>query len=363
MAGFPAKPGEIEVFINAYTAAVPYASASLNGYLYGLDTLARAELAYYQGDLNKAEQFARQAVYQSREKKQYEVENRALFYLMRICIHTGNIPECRDIMRQMEAQLENPDYISRYTIHDIIMGRFYTRLGLTGRIAPWLKMENKEGELNILFRGFDTLVKARYLFSEKDYASALKILEEEKHRGNLGSFLLGMLEISALEAITRYKLDDREGAFAALEQAYEASSPNSLDMPFIELGANMYTLVNTIIKARTEENTAPIAEKIPLDWLRDIRRKASAYAKTLSLAAAEYESRDGSGPEDFSDHELAVLNNLAEGFTGEQIAANMKISVKMVNSAVRTLYTKLGAANRADAVRIAAAKGLLKGED
>jgi hypothetical protein len=77
--GYPAGPGEIESFINSYSAAVPYASASLGGYLYGSDTLVRAELAYNQGDLNKAEQFARQAVYQSREKRQYEVENRALF--------------------------------------------------------------------------------------------------------------------------------------------------------------------------------------------------------------------------------------------------------------------------------------------
>jgi DNA-binding CsgD family transcriptional regulator len=37
----------------------------------------------------------------------------------------------------------------------------------------------------------------------------------------------------------------------------------------------------------------------------------------------------------------------------------MKISLQMVKSTIRSLYNKLRATNRADAVRIAAAKGLL----
>jgi DNA-binding CsgD family transcriptional regulator len=38
----------------------------------------------------------------------------------------------------------------------------------------------------------------------------------------------------------------------------------------------------------------------------------------------------------------------------------MKISIGMVKSAIRSVCFKLGAVNRADAVRIAAVKGLLK---
>jgi LuxR family maltose regulon positive regulatory protein len=353
--GLPSGPGEIEGFINSYAAAVPYASGSLGGYLYGTDTLARAELAYYRGDLNRAEQFARQAVYQGREKKQYEVENRALFYLMRIGIHRGDVAEIRDLERQMEAQLEIPEYLNRYTLHDIIMGRFYTRLGLTEKIAPWLRTENEEGELNVLFRNFDTLVKARYLFAEKNYPLVLTALEEEKTRGDLGSFLLGFLEMAALEAITRYQLGDREGAFRALQGAYEAAVPNALDMPFIELGEHMFSLVNALLKA------GPEGGGIPRDWLHSIRRGASAYAKKRSLVAAQYSGRDAAAAPAFSAWELTILNSLSQGRTAEEIAAGMKISVKMVKSAIRSLYTKLGAANRAGAIRAATEKNLLTG--
>jgi LuxR family maltose regulon positive regulatory protein len=368
-AGFPAGTGEVEDFIDSYAAAVPYASASLNGYLYGVDTLSRAELAYYQGDLNRAEQFARRAVFQGREKKQYEVENRALFYLMRIGIHRGEVAGIRDLERQLEAQLEIPEYLNRYTIHDIIMGRFYTRLGLTEKIAPWLRTENEEGELNVLFRGFDTLVKARCLFAEKDYPAALKALEEEKARGDLGSFLLGMLEMTALEAIIRYQLGSKEEAFEVLKSAYHAARPNALDMPFIELGEYMYNLVNALLKARSEEpsdgngipsgNGGNNGREIPQDWLFGIRRKASAYAKKRSLVADQYAGRETADSSEFSEWELDVLSSLSQGRTGEEIAVAMKIPVKMIKSVIRSLYTKLGAVNRADAVRVATARGLL----
>ncbi|MDR1576197.1 MAG: LuxR C-terminal-related transcriptional regulator [Treponema sp.] len=364
--GFPAEGGEIDAFLNCYAASVQYVSVSMNGYLYGADTLARAELAYYQGDLNKAELFARQAVYQCREKKQYELENRALFYLLRIAVHTGNTANLQDLQKQMEALLEKDAYLNRYTIHDILMGRFYTRLGLIEKIAPWLRTEHKD-EMNILFRGFDSLVKARCLFAEKNYPDVLKTLEEEHVRGGLGRLLLGRLEMTALEAVTRFKLGDREGAFAALEQAYGAAAPNNLDTPFIELGENMYNLINAVLKSGSGEKPdgKTACALIKREWLRAIREKASAYAKNLSLAADRCSGRNApsvtedQGKPCISGHEKAILSLLSQGRTEKEIAGEMKISPQMVKSAVRSLYVKLGASNRADAVRIAAEKGLL----
>ncbi|MDR0584162.1 MAG: LuxR C-terminal-related transcriptional regulator [Treponema sp.] len=360
--GFPVESGEIDLFLNCYAASVQYVSVSMNGYLYGADTLARAELAYYQGDLNKAEQFSRQAVYQGRKEKQYEVESRALLFLMRISIHTGNIAGIQDLQKRMEAQLEIKEYLNRYTIHDIIMGRFYIRLGLIEKIAPWLRTEHK-AEMNVLFRNLDTLIEALCLFSEKKYPAVLKALEEEKERPDTGRFLLGLLEMTALEAVTRFKLGDREGAFIALEQAYNAAAPYKLEMPFIDLGENMYNLINAVLKSGSGEKTE--CAGIGRDWLRVIREKTSAYAKKLSFVADRYSGRDAPAiaedrsDSDISGHEKAILSLLSQGRTEKEIAGEMKISPQMVKSAIRSLYVKLGAANRAGAVRIAAEKGLL----
>jgi LuxR family maltose regulon positive regulatory protein len=372
--GFPAEPGEIDAYLEACSATVPYASASLGGYFSGADILARSELAYYQGDLNKAEQFARQAAFQGRENRQYEVENRALFYLMRISLHKGEVADIRELERQMKTLLEKGEYLNRYIIYDIIMGRLYVRLDLVKKIAPWLRKEHEEGELNVLFRGFDTLIKVWCLLVEKNYPAALQTLELEQARGELGSFLLGFLEMTVMEAVIRHQIGDRGGAFRALKKAYDAARPNAIVMPFIELGEPMHSLVNAVLKIPSETGKAAGcstdgaaggtaettgADEISRDWLYAIRRDASAYEKKRSLVAAQYSGRDNLLHRNLSEHELDILNRLSQGRTVEEIAREMNISDNMVKSVIRSLYSALGAANRADAIRIATAKGLL----
>jgi DNA-binding CsgD family transcriptional regulator len=280
----------------------------------------------------------------------------------RISIHTGNTAGLQDLQKQLEAQLEINEYLNRYTIHDIIMGRLYTRLGLIEKIAPWLKAEHKE-ERNVLFHGFDTMVRVCWLFAEKNHPEALKVLEEEKIQGDLGCFLLGFLEMTALDAITRYKTGDREGAFATLEQTYTAAAPNKLDMPFIERGEHMSGLISAVLKSGSGEKAD--CAGIRRDWIRTIREKASAYAKKISLVTDWYLGRntpaitDNREEPDISGHEKAILRLLSQGRTEKEIIEEMKISLQMVKSTIRSLYIKLRAANRADTVRIAVAKGLL----
>ncbi|MDR1505835.1 MAG: LuxR C-terminal-related transcriptional regulator, partial [Treponema sp.] len=363
LVGISATPEEGMAFMHSCTAAAAYTSVSLSGYLYGTDALAYSDLAYYQGDLNKAEQFARKAAYRGREKNQNEVETCALFYLMRLNIHKGDVAGIREMEGQLRSQLEKSDYVNRYNIHDVIMGRFYIRLGLVEKIAPWLRMEREEGELNVLSRGLDALIRARCMVVEKNYPEALRILEKERTEGDLESFLVGFLEMTALEAVIRHRNGDREGAIAALKRAYDAGQSLGFVMPFIELGEYMHDLTGAVLKGHSEDPAKAEISGIPRDWLQTIRRDASAYAKKRSLVAAQYSGRETPLPQDFSQYELSILSSLAQGRTSEEIAATMHVPVKMVKSAIRRLYISLGAANRADAVRNATEKGLLTGID
>jgi LuxR family maltose regulon positive regulatory protein len=351
--GAPAEPGEIERSIKALTLAVPYASSALNGFLYGTDSLASAELAYYRGDLINAEKFARQAVYQGREKKQYEVENRGLFYLIRICIHTGNFTEIRELERQLEVQLEISDYYNRYVIYDIIMGRFYARIGLIDKVASWLRDTVDAGELNGLFGDFDVLIKAQCFFIEKKYLSALHILEEEKKRNNLGSFLLGKLEMAVLEAAARYHLGEEEQALAVLEEAYTMAAPNALDMPFIERGEDMRLLAGAIL---AREGSPARCGRIPRPWLENIRSRSSAYSKQVSLVLEQYREEKQAEQKAavyLTRREREVLTGLARGLKRENIARETGLSLNAIKVIIRDIYRKLGAVNRADAIRIA----------
>jgi LuxR family maltose regulon positive regulatory protein len=352
--GAPAGPGEMEAFIAALNLAVPFAADTLNGFLSGADNLGRAELAYYQGDLSRAEQFARQAAYQGREKKQYEIENYSLLYLLRICVHTGSFAEIKNLERQVEAQLEIPEFFNSHAIHDVVMGRFYIRIGLVEKVAPWLREPVEEAELNGMIRGFDVLIKARCFFAEKNYPAMLQVLEEEAVRGDLGAFILGKLEIMALEAAARYHLGETETALDILEAAYLTAAPQGLDMPFIELEDEMRILAGAALGRKSG--------RIPRSWLEKIRNKASAYGRQAALAAEYYRTRElrEQKPRVYlTRQERAVLSGLSRGLNREDIAAEAGLSLSSVKTTIRGVYAKLGAVNRADAIRIAGLWGIV----
>jgi LuxR family maltose regulon positive regulatory protein len=56
---------------------------------------------------------------------------------------------------------------------------------------------------------------------------------------------------------------------------------------------------------------------------------------------------------------MEVLLGLSQGMTREEIAGLASLSANTVKSITRSVYNKLGAVNRADAVRIAVSLGLV----
>ncbi|MDR1571100.1 MAG: LuxR C-terminal-related transcriptional regulator [Clostridiales Family XIII bacterium] len=86
--------------------------------------------------------------------------------------------------------------------------------------------------------------------------------------------------------------------------------------------------------------------------------------KARFLLAAGAAPRDG-GPRasaglTLSRREIEVLCELSQGLTREEIANKKYISVNTVKSEIKSIYNKLGAVNRADAVRISTGLGILK---
>ncbi|MDR1253240.1 MAG: LuxR C-terminal-related transcriptional regulator [Treponema sp.] len=350
-----AEAGEMEKYIEAISAAVPYVSVTFGGCALGMDDLCRGELAFFRGDIAGAEQHVLRALENARQGKQYETENRALFYLLRISLTRGNYEAIEGILQQAEAQLEEPNYPNRFTVHDICAGWYYVHVGQTDRLAPWLKNDFEESDLNSIAFGLEVLVKAKYHFAEKRYHAALAVLESRGRRSGLWDFVLGRIEKKVLEAVCWYQIRDKAAAFAALETAYGLAAPNALYMPFTELGKDMRALADAALKDK--------AAALPRDWLEGVRRNASGYAKKWFIVAEHY--RPGEPRKrtadwgDLSRREMEILANMAQGMTQEEIAGLSSLSVNTVKSVIRSVYRKLGAVNKADAIRIAVSRGLV----
>jgi LuxR family maltose regulon positive regulatory protein len=249
--------------------------------------------------------------------------------------------------------------VNRFTFHDIVMGSYYARIGRADKAAPWLKNDFERSDLSSMNLGLEALVKARCHMVEGRYPAALATLSIIVNRNNsidAGGFLFGMVSAKAMEAACLYRTHDKTNAFIALERAYSLAAPNGQDMPFLEMGKNMRSMAAAALKDKEFADTT-----IPRIWLEKIRLGASAYAKKLFAIAARYENRIGgtaARPVEgvqapLSRREKEVLTAILQGMTRVEIAAKTSLSANTVKSITRNVYSKLGALNKADAVRIA----------
>jgi LuxR family maltose regulon positive regulatory protein len=354
-------------YLAALEKSVPFGVRAFGGCMYGMDDLARGEYAYFRGDLPRAEGLIRRALEKAREQKQCEIENRALFYLLRLCIHRGSREEIREILDSIESQKKQEYYRNRLIHYDIVMGWFYTQTGETGKLAPWLKNEFEDGEINDRGRGLEILVKAKYHLGEKKYSAALASLVD---RGDTeGTLLFGRLETLAMEAVCRYNAREPEGALAALRSSYQLALDSGITMPFVELGRYTRSLMDWALKEGFSG--------IDREWLADLKREAAGYAKKLFVIAGTF--REQEAPDEgrrtgqphapsqrlftsrplLSNREQEVLACLSRGLTRTEIAGTLSLSINTVKSVIRSVYNKLGAVNRSHAVQAAAEAGLI----
>jgi LuxR family maltose regulon positive regulatory protein len=354
-----AERGEIEKFIAALETTVPLVVASYGGATYGMDDLAWAELAFFRNEVDRAEQMAYQALFKAQEKNQHEIVGRAIFYLMRISIFNGDTDKIEELLKQGEALLGEPWYLNRSLYYDIQVGWLYSKIGQADRVAPWLKSESDESDLNSIASGLNILVRAKYFYARGEHGKALRIITRDTGKYSLGGFLMGKIEQLILEAMCLYALKDVGGATRVLEEAYALALPNAFDMPFIECGKNIRPLYAAALKNRRSS--------IPREWLTRMLRGASAYAKKLYVIEEKFQEqrrKDKRAPAVFlSRQERSVLVGLSRGLTRQELAEDGSISINTIKGVIKSLYNKLGAVNSADAGRIAVGIGLLKNSD
>jgi LuxR family maltose regulon positive regulatory protein len=350
--GFPAEAGEFEEYLTNFGPTASILAEISGGFLAGEESLGWCEYNYFKGNLEVAENFARRAIIEARENRQYEAENRGLFFLLRIALHGGDSLEIDRLLRQLKTQLETGDHQSGSIICDLEYGWFYAQTGNPGATASWIRAGSGESGLGALNRPLEILTRAKCLYAEKNYQAALDILEKWEQGDVPRDCLLGKLEMTVLEAACCLHLNRRGAALETLGEAWALSAANGLDMPFIELGEDMRLLASAALEGP--------AGRIPREWLENLRTRAAAYGKTLAALGLDCQDPSDDSITVLRPSETAVLRALSQGLTREEIAGGAGLSLHGVKEIIKNLYRKLGAVNRADAVRIAIDRGFLK---
>jgi LuxR family transcriptional regulator, maltose regulon positive regulatory protein len=142
------------------------------------------------------------------------------------------------------------------------------------------------------------------------------------------------IEARVTEAIARRMSGDEAQAAAALELALALAEPELVRRPFLDAGGAVRELLGAHLR-RTNTHRWLAADLVAL---LDGRNAADGIAPAELLEA-------------LSDRETEVLHYLPTIMSNADIAAELFVSVNTVKTHVKSIYRKLGATRRQDAVR------------
>ena len=343
------RSGAQEDYIEAVSRSIPNASILGKGFLVGFDDFARGELCFYRRQLNDAEQYLKQSIDKARICDQYVTQNRALVYLMHLAFFRGDLTSATKSLKEMETLLSEKDYGVRYTMYDIACGFYHLALGQPEQVPEWLKGDFSLYAHPSFLENYANRVKARYHYQTHKYSALLAFIENSMGQQTI---LFGKIELRVQQALSLYKLRRRSEAIAALSEAYYLAESNNIIIQFTQYAKDMRTLAAAALK----DDTCTI----PAEWLENINRKSSAYAKRKSKMISEY--RLANNIEDginLTEREITILKDLTDGLSRTEIASIRNISVNTVKMAVNIIYDKLGVFSLPEAIRIAVDRKLI----
>ena len=343
------RAGAPEEYIEAMSRSIPHISRALVGNPYGLDDLARGELCFFRRELGEAERHLKQALIGAQTHNQYDVQNRALLYLMRIAFFRGDFSAAGTLLQSMKELLDKPDYVIRFKTYDVATGYYHLMLGQPDQVPDWLKGDFDSYTHPMFIENYINLLKAQYHYQTRQFSALLAFIESERERQTV---LLGKIELRVLEALSLYQIKCKPEALCALTEAYYLAAPNDFTNAFVQHAKDMRTLTAAALR----DNTC----LIPRPWLENINRKASAFAKRQSHMISEYRSANKIGDEiSLTRRELEILRDLVQGLSRTEIAASQNISINTAKMVINSVYDKLCANNLADAIRIAVDRGMV----
>jgi len=353
LVGEGASLPEFDQFLNVSKEVCKYIAETNHYMFFGYDDLVACELDFNRNRLDSANSYAHNAILKAREKHQYSVEAMAQYYLLRIAIHRGDYLLTKELLKQINAHLDNPDFGNRKVICDLFYGSFFCHVGLPEMVPSWLILDEKGTSSEISIPTRELIVGVRYFFAMGKFNQALAVLCNASPRAPHERFYFGELIFSLLLSYARLRTGDIVGAGKDFITAYKASFDGEFEMPFVELGKAFPMMASAALEYGDYD--------IPEKWLARLSRKASVYAKKSAIIANSFKNEKRVHKTiQLSEREQEVLNDLYQGLSRDEIATNRYLSVNTVKKILQSIYIKLDANNNVDAIRIAIEEKLVK---
>jgi LuxR family transcriptional regulator, maltose regulon positive regulatory protein len=331
-------------------AALPVAGVALVGL---------AELLHERGELDAALDHATEGVALCRQLAYGQQVGTGLATLARVRQAQGDQAGALAAIGEAEQAVPNPEVIADLFLPVAVQrARLWLAQGQVAKAARWVRGRGLDAEDEPNYaREREQLVLARVLLAEQTPEPALRLLERVHDlaaaQGRVGS----VLEVRALQALALQAVGDHPGALAALAEALALGWQEGYVRVFVDEGPPMAALLGKL--AAPAQGRATVAAQVPPAYLGRLL-DAFERAGLPVLARPRRGAVVVAGLiEPVSARELEVLGLLAAGKPNQAIAEELVVTLETVKSHVAHILSKLGVANRTQAVARARELGLL----
>jgi LuxR family transcriptional regulator, maltose regulon positive regulatory protein len=189
----------------------------------------------------------------------------------------------------------------------------------------------REAKLRYL-REPEYLILVRVLLAQGDYDAALALSERLLQKAEITGRVGRVIEILALQALAFQGKKDLDQALTVLEKAFALARPEGYVRTFLDEGEPMAKL---LYQAKTHSVGTGYAAEL-------LATLGNASGSALPLAQMLIEPLTG--------RELELLKLIEAGFSNQEIAAKLVISLPTVKRHISNIYTKLEASSRTQAI-------------
>jgi len=283
-----------------------------------------------------------------------EVQVYVLSLLACICLTNHDLPMAISYYDQIDSLLQehvfSPSIMAYVDYHRF---QLYLKQMNMEAAATWIETHNDTSRpLNPY--ALHRIASPQFLIAQRNFDAASKeltTLVKDAQEAGYGNLLVKALVLQAL-AFSNCK--EQAKAFGILEQALILTEPERFVRSFVDEGEPMRQLLleyQTEIKKQSSSNVG--SESLHLLAYTD--KLLAAYSQPVLGRKSKHDDM----LEPLSERELEVLQLITSGCTNQEIAAKLVIAVSTVKSHINSLYGKLGANRRTEAIAIARKLGLL----